>query len=262
MYRYVDIHTHLDMKDFDEDREELIEKLQKEQIGVITVGVDKPSSSKAVALANKHKNIFATIGYHPTDATEQFIDSDFSELIKHPKVVAVGECGLDFFRIKDESKEEKTKQIKLFETQINFATQYNKPMMIHCRDAHPEVLDILKSKKKEFGEKLRGDIHFFSGNINIAKQYLNLDFNFSFGGVVTFTHNYDEVVQFLPLEKIMSETDAPFVAPVPYRSQRNSPLFIKEIVEKIAEIKQMDLAKTKEILIKNAVRVFSLKTNS
>lgn len=258
MYQYIDIHAHLDMRDFNEDREELTAQLQEEKIGVITIGVDKKSSYETVKLADKYKNIFATIGCHPIDAGEQFQEADFEELIKHPKVVAIGECGLDFFRIKDESKEEKAKQIKLFESQINFAYKHDKPLMIHCREAHTEVLDILKSKKQELGEKLRGNIHFFSGDIVIAKQYLNLDFSFSFGGVITFTDNYDEVIQFLPWEKIMSETDAPFVAPKPYRGQRNSPFYIKEIAKKIAEIKQGDFEEVKKRLVQNAERNFLL----
>jgi len=258
MYKYFDIHAHLDMSVFDEDRGNLIKELQTKEIGVITIGIDKKSSYEAVALADKHKNIFATIGYHPIDAGEQFIASDFLELINHPKIVAIGECGLDFFRIKDESQEEKTKQIKLFEKQINLAHQYSKPLMIHCREAHLEVLDILNSKKRELGEKLRGNIHFFSGDVAIAKQYLNLDFNFSFGGVITFTDNYNEVVQFLPLDKIMSETDAPFVTPMPYRGQRNSPLYVKEVVKRIAKIKNIDFEEVRKSLVQNAIKAFSL----
>jgi len=258
MFEYIDIHTHLDMLAFDEDREDIITQMQKENIGAITIGVNKNSSFKAVELAKKYENIFATIGFHPTDADEKFIGSDFSELIKHPKVVAVGECGLDFFRLKDNSEAGKRKQINLFEDQIHFAVEYDKPLMIHCRDAHREVLDILKSKKKEFGNKLRGNIHFFSGDIEIAKQYLDLDFYLSFGGVITFVNNYDEVLKFIPLEKIMSETDAPFVAPVPYRGQRNNPLFIKEVVKKIAEIRENNLDKVKKTLVQNAMMAFPL----
>ncbi|MFH1402357.1 MAG: TatD family hydrolase [Patescibacteria group bacterium] len=258
MYEYIDIHAHLDMSAFDKDREELILKLQKEKIGVITIGVDKKSSFWAVELAEKHDNVFASIGCHPTDATENFCESDFMELARHSKVVAIGECGLDFFRAKDESATEKNRQKKLFETQVDFAVEYKKPLMIHCRDAHKEVLDILKSKKKEFGDKLRGNIHFFSGDVKIAKQYFELDFSVSFGGALTFTRDYDEVVRYAPLEKIMSETDAPFVAPIPYRGKRNEPIFIKEVTRKIAEIKGKDLAKIKEILVQNAKNMFAL----
>ena len=259
MFNYVDIHSHLDMPAFDKDRDDLILKLQKENIGVITIAVDKKSSFSAVELAEKYQNVFAIIGYHPTDTSAEFVAEDFAELVQHPKVVGVGECGLDFFRAKDNGVAEKNRQKKLFETQIDFAVEYDKPLMIHCRDAHQEVLEILKSKKKEFGDKLRGNIHFFSGDTDIAKQYLNLDFYISFGGVLTFARDYDEVVRFIPLGKIMSETDAPFVAPEPYRGKRNEPIFVKEVVKKIAEIKQEDFEITRETLARNAFKLFALK---
>ena len=259
MFKYIDIHAHLDMTAFDKDREDLILKLQKEKIGVITIGVDKKSSLRAVELAGKYENIFASVGCHPTDSKESFCESDFAGLVRHPRVSAIGECGLDFFRMKDGSDAEKNQQKKLFEAQINFAVEYEKPLMIHCRDAHKEVLDILQSKKKEFGEKLRGNIHFFSGNVEIAKRYFDLDFTISFGGVLTFARDYDEVVRYAPLEKIMSETDAPFVAPVPRRGERNEPIFVKHVVAKIAEIRREDFETVRKILAQNAVKAFALK---
>ncbi|MBU1045495.1 MAG: TatD family hydrolase, partial [Candidatus Omnitrophica bacterium] len=165
MFNYIDIHSHLDMPAFDKDREELLERLRQEKIGVITIGVDKKSSEVVVDLATKHHNVFATIGCHPTDTPVEFAPADFAELVQHPKVVAIGECGLDFFRAKDGSDEEKNRQKKLFEAQIDFAVQNEKPLMIHCRDAHSEILEILKANKKEWGDRLRGNIHFFSGGV-------------------------------------------------------------------------------------------------
>lgn len=246
------------MDDYDEDREELIEKLKQEKICVVVIGVDKKTSFEAVALADKYENVFATIGHHPKDSKEGFEEAQFEELIKHSKVVAVGECGLEFFRLGLDGKKEKEKQINLFKQQIDFAIKYEKPVVVHCREAHSEVLEILKEKKAVVGGKLKGVIHFFSGDLDIAKQYLELDFYFSFGGVLTFTQDYDEVVKFLPLEKILSETDAPFVAPVPYRGKRNNPLYIKEIVEKIAKIKQIDLNDVEETLLNNTYSFFSI----
>ena len=258
MYKYFDTHAHLYMEDYDGDREELIEKLKQEKIGVVVIGVDKKTCLEAIALSNQHENVFATIGYHPKDSKEDFDESQFIELIKNPKVVAVGECGLEFFRLGPDGEKEKEKQIDLFKQQIDFAVKYEKPLVIHCREAHAEVLEILKEKRALVGDKLRGVIHFFSGNMDVAKQYIELDFYFSFGGVLTFTQGYDEVVKFLPLERILPETDAPFVAPVPYRGKRNNSLYIKEIVEKIAEIKQIDLNKVKEALLKNTYSFFSI----
>ncbi len=258
MFEYIDTHAHLEMSDFDKDRGELIKKLQKENIGVVVIGVDKKTSLEAIALADKYENLFATIGYHPKDSKEDFEESQFEDLIKHPKVVAVGECGLEFFRLGSDSEKEKEKQINLFKQQIDFAVQYEKPLVVHCREAHHEVLKILEEKKISAGDKLRGVIHFFSGDIDIAKRYLDLGFYFSFGGVITFADDYNEVIKFIPIERIISETDSPFVAPVPHRGQRNNPLFIKEIVKKIAEIKQGEIGNVKKILVRNAINLFSI----
>ncbi|MFH0846405.1 MAG: TatD family hydrolase [Patescibacteria group bacterium] len=258
MYKYFDTHAHLDMRDYDGDREELIQKLQEENIGVITIGVDKKSSFEAVALANKYENVYATIGFHPKDAKEEFNEGDYIELIKNSKVVAVGECGLEFFKLDVNEEGEFERQIALFEKQIDFAIKYDKPLVIHCRDAHEDVLKILKEKKVQGGDKLRGVIHFFSGGIEDAQQYLDLGFYFSFGGVLTFTSSYNEVVKFIPLDRILAETDAPFVAPVPYRGQRNEPFFVKEVVKRISELKDLDLEETKKKLVENTLLLFKI----
>lgn len=130
--------------------------------------------------------------------------------------------------------------------------------MLHCRNAYEEVLHILKYYKKEAGEKLRGNVHFFAGSIEQAKRFLDLGFTMSFTGVVTFTHDYDEVVKYLPLDSIMSETDAPFVAPVPFRGQRNEPSFVIGVLKKIAEIRGVDEENIKKAILSNAKRVFGL----
>jgi len=257
-YRYFDTHAHLYMKDYDEDREELIENLKKENIGVIVVGVDKKTSLEAVALANRHENIFAVVGCHPKDSKENFEEPFFAELVKDPKVVAIGECGLEFFRLGEDERVKKERQIFLFKNQIDFAIKYKKPLVVHCREAHSEVLEIFERKKTSAGNGLRGVIHFFSGDIETAKRYLDLGFYLSFGGVLTFTDDYNEVVKFIPLERILSETDAPFVAPVPYRGQRNSSLYVKEVVKKISEIKQIGLEEVEKTLIQNTFKAFSL----
>ena len=263
-YLYFDTHAHLGMEDYDEDREELILKLQSEKIGVINIGVDKKSSFEAVALANQYENVFATIGYHPKDAEGEFKEEDFEELVKNSKVVGIGECGLDYFRIKGDFKIESLKtnlpagrQVELFKKQIDFAVKHDLPVIIHCRDAHKEIIEILELKKQEFGDSLRGVIHFFSGGVEEAQKYLDLGFYFSFGGVITFTDAYDEVIEFIPIERILPETDAPFVAPVPYRGKRNEPIFVKEVYKKMAELKNEDLAKIKEILMENIESLFT-----
>ncbi len=271
---YFDIHSHLESSRFDNDREEVISRMQDEGVFTICVGTDLENSKKVVALAETYENIFACIGLHPTDTNEDFREEDYSSLVKNSKVVAIGECGLEFSGkggimqnehgkdAEDDERlfeEEKQRQIDIFKKQIDFAVKYDKPLMIHCRDAHFETLNILNEKKKEYGDKLRGNVHFFSGDVAIAKSYLSLGFTMSFTGVITFASEYDEVIKFIPLDKMMSETDAPFVAPVPYRGKRCEPLYVKEVVKRIAEIKDLDEEVVKKAMVENAVRFFDLK---
>jgi len=215
-------------------------------------------------MAEKHDGFFATIGQHPSDnRKEEFKIENYKKLITHPKVVGVGECGLEYFRMPKGvlPEEEKKRQKNLFEAQIQLALDNDKPLMLHCRpspgsmDAYEDVLTILKQFPS-----VRGNVHFFVGNVAIAKQFLEFGFTFSFTGVITFTHDYDEVIRFLPLENIMSETDCPFVAPVPHRGKRNEPVYVIEVVKKIAEIRGEDFEKIRKQLVENTLRVFDITT--
>lgn len=264
--KYIDTHCHLDFKDYDADRQEVLRRMKEKEAGAITIGTDLESSKKAVEIAENNENVWACIGIHPNEAKppsltlREGLGSEFSELVKSSKVVGIGECGLDWFRFHSPNLEdEKKRQTELFLKQINFALDHNKALMLHCRDTYNEVLDILESYNKEFGDKLRGNAHFFAGSIDQAKRFLDLGFTMSFTGVITFTHDYDEVVKYIPLDSIMSETDAPFVAPVPYRGRRNEPGFVLEVVKKITEIKKEDLEKMSQILLQNAKKMFSLQ---
>ena len=262
-FDYIDIHSHLNFPDYEKDFEEVVQRLRDTKTATITVGTDFASSKKAVELAEKYDMIYACIGLHPADnTTETFDEEKFTELVKHPKVVAIGECGLDYGRdknLEDSPKEhEKARQKIDFEKQIDFAVKYDKPLMLHVRNAHEDTLAILVEKKKIHGEKLCGNSHFFSGDKNIAQQYLDLGFTVSFTGVLTFTHDYDEVVKYVPLDKMMSETDSPFVAPVPYRRMRNEPSYVSEVVKKIAEIRGEDFTAIQKALRDNAIRYFCL----
>src|SRR3989304_4671539 len=227
MFKYFDAHSHLNLPEFDADRADQIKKLEENNIGTIIIGVDKATSGLAVELAQKSENLYAGIGLHPTDTDEEFDAIYFEDLIKHPKVVCVGECGLDYFR--DQTKKDHQKEI--FIKQIELAIKYEKPLMLHCRpskgtmDAYEDVLDILESYhlKPESSKLLSGNAHFFVGNLSIAQRFLALGFTMSFPGVITFARDYDEIIKFLPLENILSETDAPFAAPIPYRGKRNEP---------------------------------------
>ena len=255
---YFDIHSHIHDKAFDETRDSVLTRMEENNVWTITVGTDAESSKNAILLAEERDGVYSTIGIHPTDRVEDFDKEIFEDLVKNRSVVAIGECGLDYFRFKTDSDGEKQRQKNLFEKQLEFAVLNNLPLMIHCRDAHGDITDILKSRKREYGEKLRANIHFFTAGVEEARKYLDFDFTLSFPGVITFTTDYDGVVRFAPLNRIMSETDSPYVAPVPYRGKVNEPVYVVEVVKRIAEIKNENFNKTKETLVANAIRFFDV----
>ena len=277
--KYIDIHSHVNFKIFDEDRDAVIERAFENDTWVINVGTQVDTSKKAIELAHKYENgIYAIIGLHPihTDASfhdkqelgeeggeftsrGEIFDKDiYRELLKDEKVVAIGECGLDYFHLNEESI---SKQKEAFVAQIEIANEVNKPLMLHIRNnpkdkTHNAYFDSLELLKKY--SKVKGDVHFFAGELEEAKAFLDFGFTLSFTGVITFTHDYDEVIKNTPLDMIMSETDAPYVSPVPYRGKRNEPAYVKEVVKKIAEIKGLGEAEVAEAIIANARRIFNI----
>ncbi len=258
---YFDIHSHINFPEFDADREVVLSRLADSRTATITVGTELISSQSAVALAETNPNVYACIGVHPVDnPARAFEITEFEKLVTHPKVVAIGECGLDYFRLEGESVEEKKRQKELFRSQIEFALRHKKALMIHSRSAYEDTLVILEEYKKEYGDTLWGNVHFFAGDIKIADSFLALNFSLSFTGVITFTHDYDEVIKSAPLSMIMSETDSPYVAPVPYRGKRNEPSYVNEVVKKIAEIRGEDFEMVKTAMRENALRRFTIPT--
>jgi len=256
--KYFDIHSHLQFSQFDSDREEVLARMKKDDVGSIVVGTDFETSKFAIELSGKEENIFATVGLHPNDNKKEIFDIEkYRALATQPKVVAIGECGLDYFRAPDTTGE-KERQKNIFEGHIELAVSLDLPLMIHCRDAHIDVLRILSSKKEEYGEKLRGNIHFFSGDLDTAKKYFDLGFTISFTGVITFTDEYNEVIKNSPMENILAETDSPYVAPVPYRGQRNEPVYVKEVVKKIASIRGEKEDKIRKATLYNTNRIFHI----
>jgi TatD DNase family protein len=185
-------------------------------------------------------------------------------------VVAIGECGLDYFHIVDQKSNTKNqnhkakiidiknKQKEVFKKHIELALELDKPLMIHCRDAYPDVLEILNSYFLIHNSKLRGDIHFFAGNWETAQKFLDLGFYLSFTGVITFTHDYDEVIKKMPLGRLMIETDAPYVAPAPYRGKRNEPLFVAEVAKKIAALRGLIYDEVAVATVANARNLFDI----
>lgn len=288
--KYIDIHSHINFKVFDQDRNEVIKRALENDTWVINVGTQIDTSSKAVEMANEYQEgVYAIIGLHPvhtgasfhdekelgeggkefTSRGEVFDKNAYRELLKDKKVVAIGECGLDYYHLDELSIE---KQKKIFIEQIELANEFNKPLMLHIRNnikakdknAYFDSLEILKkyskvkpSSAQGFG-RAKGNVHFFAGNKDEAKAFTDFGFTLSFTGVITFTHDYDEVIKNTPLDMIMSETDAPYVTPVPYRGHRNEPSYVKEIVKKIAEIKNLPEEEVARAIMANAKRVFSL----
>jgi TatD DNase family protein len=264
---YFDIHSHVTFKDYDQDLTEVLARMEDEGIYTLTVGVDKTTSGAAVAFAEGKENFYATIGLHPTDTvTETFSESEYKELVRDPKVVAIGECGIDYFRIEGDIPLEKKRQWREFEKHVEFAVKYDKPLMIHCRpskgtvDAYEEMANYLAARKRSYGDTLRGNMHFFVGNTDVARRFYEIGFSTSFTGVLTFAREYDEVVRLAPLDMIMTETDSPFAAPNPFRGRRNEPSYVKYVVEAIARIRSEEIDTVREATVHNAFRVFGLKT--
>jgi len=268
--KYFDAHTHVNFVAYDGDREEAIKRAADAGVGMNCVGTQFDTSRSAVELARKYDNIWATIGLHPihtaksyhdekelgeggkefTSRGEMFDSSAYEELGKDPRVIAIGECGLDYYRVEESTKDV---QIAAFVQQIELANKLNKPLMLHIRNAYDDAIEVLKAHAK-----VRGDVHFFAGDWSVAKRFLDLGFTLSFTGVVTFTHDYDEVVKGAPLDMLLSETDAPYITPVPFRGKRNEPLYVQQVVAKIAEIRGEDADTVSAQLLENAQRVFNI----
>jgi len=268
--QFIDIHGHLNDPQFDQDRDVVVERMRTRNVAGIIVGTDSKTSRDIIEMTKGFpENVYASVGIHPIDNREEkFHQSIFEELVASPRVVAIGECGLDYSRPADVADVafEKKRQRELFEAQVDFAIAHKLPLMLHVRDcdkaradAHHEVIAVLSEKKKTAGDALRGDVHFFAQTLDIARQYFALGFTVSFTGVITFSREYDEVVREAPLDMIMSETDSPYASPIPYRGKRNEPIYVEEVVKKIAEIRAEDFETVRAALIDNAVRVFGIR---
>ena len=258
--KLIDSHAHLQFPQFEADRDEVIKRMREAGIGVINVGTDLATSRGAVELAENNPNMWATVGIHPTESFSS--DQTFIELEKlaqHPQVVGIGECGLDSSKLKTQSGKEqlkeKNKQKEIFEKQIDLANKVKKPMMLHLRGdgVYHEAYEILKSEAQ-----ILGNAHFFAGNWEEAKLFLDLGFTLSFTGVITFASQYDEVLKNVPLDRIMIETDCPFVAPVPHRGKRNEPSYLSAVAERLAVIRGLAVDEIATATISNTRRFFNL----
>ncbi len=262
--KYIDAHCHVQFPQYSEDEAAVIARMRDEGVAGIVVGVGVESSERAIALAKQHEHLYASVGFHPNHAADEvFNAATFRELASQMKVVAIGECGLDYFRPTEVTDEVKEKQKVVLRAQIALAAELDKPLIIHSRpskgsqDSYRDLISIL-TEAKAAHPNLRGDIHFFVGGVEEAIALIALGFTLSFTAVLTFARDYDEVIKAVPLESILSETDAPYVSPASRRGQRNDPLAVTEVVEKIAEIRGEDAEKVRQTLVENAKRLFAL----
>ena len=260
--KYFDAHCHIQFPHYDADRAELIQSMESARVGGIVVGTELESSKKAIELVQGKEDLYASVGLHPNAVlTESFDYDTYLALARNPKVIAIGECGLDNFRPED-VEISKPKQREVFLEHVRLAVETNKPLMIHSRpskgtqDAYRDLIDILTSAKREHGEKLRGNIHFFVGGLEEARDFLELDFTMSYTAVLTFARDYDDVVRYIPSTHILTETDAPYIAPLSRRGQRNDPLATIDVVEALSGIRGEEIETTRDRVLQNAKRVF------
>ena len=266
--KYIDVHSHPHFKDFDEDRDGLFKNMKNLGVATIAVGTDLKTSKEIVELSEKYDFVWVSVGQHPTERKE-FNMHEFSKIIENDltnekrNVVAIGECGLDYFRIDTEDIAEKNRQKELFKEQIKLAVKYSLPLMLHIRssqntnDAHDDAFEILKTYKKENPE-LHLHMHFFTAEINIARKFIELDATFGVPGVVTFASSVRKMVRELPIERILLESDAPYAAPTPHRGKRNEPVFIIDTLNKIADVKKISFEEAREQILQNSIKTFNL----
>lgn len=283
--QFFDTHAHVNFKDFRDDADEVIRRSLDNNTWMVLVGSEYKTSGRALAYANKYESgVYAAVGLHPnqleeivahtSDANgsmqymttgEEFNYDTYEKLAKSEKTVAIGEIGLDYYHLdlsSDIAAIKKKQKIVLLE-QLRLARSLGLPVIIHCRQAHDDLLPLLQEFKKENRDTIPADrpwgvIHCFSGDENLAWEYFKLGLMISFTGLVTFSQMWDDLIRKIPLEKIMIETDCPYMTPEPYRGQRNEPLLVQYVAGRIAEIKGMKLEKVAEITTANARMFFGI----
>lgn len=286
MPKYIDIHSHVNFKAFDDDRDAVILRAKENDTWMINIGTQFDTSKKAVEMTNQYSGVYATIGLHPihtgasyhdvselgtegkefTSRGEIFDKKKYKELATLGKVVGVGECGLDYFHLGTDTIE---KQKTAFIGQIELANELNLPLILHIRNndedlttnAYQDALEILKKHSK-----VKGVSHFFAGTLKDAQDFIDFGFYISFAGIITYPLkknfsrpvDYLSIIEALPLNMILADTDSPYVAPIPHRGKRNEPIYVSEIVKKIAEIKGLPETEVAEQIVKNAKCLFDI----
>jgi TatD DNase family protein len=289
---FFDAHTHVQFSGFDNDREAIIQRAIAADVTMINVGTQRDTSLAAITLAEKYPDsMYAAVGLHPVHTSASFHDAAelgaadaasagttpgftsrgevfemdyYRALALNPKTVAIGECGLDYFHFTDDEPREVQieKQKAAFAAQIQLSKEVKKPLMIHCRNAFPDLVEFLKPHA---GELAPGVIHFFTGTPDDAKQLIEMGFSFTFGGAITFPPrkgaaqgDYDEAIKLIPIDQILSETDAPYVTPVPFRGKKNEPAYVVHTVVRLAALKNISPEEMKAKIWENAKRIFGI----
>jgi len=285
-FKYIDTHCHLNFKEFKDDADEVIAHSLAADTALILVSSEIKTSERAVTYADKYEaGVYAAIGLHPIHlenilAENHNVDGDYKfetraeefnyqayfDLAKgNKKVVAIGEIGLDYFHI-DKSSDvaiTKDKQIKVFKEQLKLAHNLDLPVIIHCRQAHDDLFPLLQEFKNEYSNLISNDkpwgvIHCFSGDEDLAWKYFKLGLLISFTGLITFSKQWDDLIRKIPLDKLMIETDTPYMTPEPYRGQRNEPLLVKYVANRIADIRGIKLEKVAEATTSTARLFFNI----
>lgn len=252
---FIDTHVHLDDERYTNILDQVITEAQEANVyKIITMGCDYRSSLKAVEIANKYPNVYAMIGIHPTEiaksSDEELALEWINDLIQNPKVIGIGEIGLDYYW--DRSNSEKQKEI--FIKQIEISKKLNLPINVHSRDANQDTFDIIKELRP------KGIIHCYSGSVEMAKEFVKIGFYIGVGGVVTFKNSkvIKDVVSEISLGNLVTETDGPYLAPTPNRGKTNYPKYIPLIVEEISKIKSIDIKKVQTKIEENVSKIFNI----
>ena len=281
----IDTHSHVNFAAFKEDADDVIRRSLENNTWMILVGAELKTSKRALAYANKYeRGVYAAVGLHPVHLedgvvetgekgknssfitkAEEFDYGSYEKLAKFEKVVAIGEIGLDYYRLdpKKDLRAIKKKQQEVLAQQILLARSLDLPVIIHCRQAHDDLLPLIREFKQEYNDLIPKDrpwgvIHCFSGDEELAWKYFKLGLIISFTGLITFSKQWDELIRKVPLAKIMIETDSPYMTPEPYRGHRNEPMLVQYVAKRIADIRGIKFERVIEITTATARSFFRI----
>lgn len=252
----VDSHCHLQDEQFDADRDTVIKRCDEAGMLCILAGDTLEHSQRAVQLAEQHPFLSCAVGLHPVEAvTQDWDEAGFTKLVTSPKVVAIGEIGLDYYRLDPNDSVSKKRQWMILQCQLRFAQEQHKPVVLHCRDAYDDLLDIIKDFPA-----VHVMLHTFVGNVAVMERFLDRGAYFSFSGIITFpkAEIVQQAAQAVPRERVLAETDAPYLAPVPYRGKRNEPIFVRAVLQKLSELRNDSYEEMERQTSDNALRFFGI----